>query len=63
MEYPVNRDTALSVEEIIRNEGAMPATIAIVNGVVKIGLDYEDIDNLAKGGHEGSRKTSRRYIK
>ena len=38
MEYPVNRDTALAVEQIVRDGGAMPATIAIVAGVIKIGL-------------------------
>ena len=30
MEYPMNKDTALGVEEIIRNNGAIPATIAII---------------------------------
>jgi len=39
MEYPVNRDTALAVEAIVRDNGAVPATIAIIGGVVMIGLD------------------------
>lgn len=60
MEYPVNRDTALSVEEIVRNNGAIPATIAIVKGVVKIGLEREDIELLSLEGRLSSRKCSRR---
>jgi pseudouridine-5'-phosphate glycosidase len=50
MEYPVNRDTALAVEKIVRENGAIPATIAIINGVVNIGLEESDIDHLAKEG-------------
>lgn len=38
MQYPMNRDTALAVEEIIRKEGAVPATIGILGGVIQIGL-------------------------
>ena len=60
MEYPINRDTALQVEQIVRDNGAIPATIAIVGGVVKIGLTSEDIEILALGGHANSRKCSRR---
>ena len=39
MEYPVNRDTAVAVEQIVRENGAIPATIAIINGVINIGLE------------------------
>ena len=60
MEYPMNRDTALAVEEIVRQNGAMPATIAIVAGVVKIGLEKEDIELLSSEGRLSSRKCSRR---
>jgi pseudouridine-5'-phosphate glycosidase len=60
MEYPVNRDTAVGVEDIVRAHGAIPATIAIINGVVKIGLDREDIEYLSKEGKIASRKCSRR---
>jgi len=60
MEYPMNRDTAVAVEDIVRNNGAVPATIAIINGVVKIGLENEDIELLSKEGHHNSRKCSRR---
>ena len=37
MEYPQNKDTAMSVEDIIRQNGAIPATIAILEGRIKIG--------------------------
>lgn len=43
MAYPTNRDTALAVEEIIRQQGAIPATIAIIKGVIKVGLSKEEI--------------------
>ena len=61
MEYPVNRDTALAVEEIVRQNGAIPATIAIISGVIKIGLQKEEIEMLSKDGKLTSRKCSRRY--
>jgi pseudouridylate synthase len=61
MEYPVNRDTALAVEQIVRENGAIPATIALINGVVRIGLEKEDIEYLSKDGKLSSRKCSRRY--
>lgn len=60
MEYPMNRDTALAVEAIVRENGAIPATIAIINGVVKIGLEAEDIEHLSNEGRHNSRKCSRR---
>lgn len=47
MPYPENVNMALMVEDIIRKEGAVPATIAILNGVVKIGLTKEEIEYLA----------------
>jgi pseudouridine-5'-phosphate glycosidase len=50
MEYPVNRDTAVAVEEIVRENGAIPATIAIINGVIKIGLELQEIEYLSKDG-------------
>ncbi|MBU1141205.1 MAG: pseudouridine-5'-phosphate glycosidase [Firmicutes bacterium] len=48
MPYPENVSMALRVEEIIRKEGAVPATIAILNGRIKVGLDKEEIEFLAK---------------
>lgn len=48
MPYPANRDTALTVEATVRKNGAIPATIAIINGELRIGLDDETIDTLAQ---------------
>ena len=48
MPYPDNVKMALEVEEIIRKEGAIPATIAILNGVIKVGLSEDEIEHLAK---------------
>lgn len=62
MEYPVNRDTALAVESIVRENGAIPATIAIMNGVIKIGLSEADIEFLSKEGKQNARKCSRRDL-
>lgn len=61
MPYPKNKETALEVEEIVRSYNVTPATIAIVKGVVKIGLSLDEIDYLAKKGREVT-KTSRRDI-
>jgi pseudouridylate synthase len=47
MPYPQNVETAREVEEIIRQNGAVPATIAIINGKIKIGLSEEDLEFLA----------------
>ena len=48
MPYPHNRDTALMVEETVRENGAIPATIAVVEGKLHIGLDHDAIDRLAQ---------------
>ena len=50
MPYPQNYETAIKVEEIIRENGAIPATIAIINGKLKVGLSNEEIELLAKEG-------------
>lgn len=60
MEYPVNRNTAVAVEDIVRANGATPATIAIINGVIKVGLELSEIEYLSKDGKQNSRKCSRR---
>ena len=44
MPYPQNVETALNVEKIIRDHGAVPATIAISPGRLKAGLSGEEID-------------------
>lgn len=48
MPYPKNVETALAVEEVIRENGAIPATIAIMNGKCMVGLSKEQIDFFGK---------------
>ena len=50
MPYPQNVETALKVESIIRECGAVPATIAIIGGRLKAGLSKEEIDYLGRTG-------------
>jgi|TARA_R110002051_G_scaffold321345_2_gene408727 pseudouridine-5'-phosphate glycosidase len=61
MPYPQNVETALKVEQIIRDNGAVPATIAILNGRLKVGMTHEEIEYLGKAG-QAVIKTSRRDI-
>ncbi len=58
MPYPQNVETALKVEEIIRENGALPATIGIIKGRIKIGLTADEIEYMAKS--EDVAKVSRR---
>ena len=48
MPYPQNLETALAVENIIRNEGAFPATIAVSGGRIKIGLSRQELQQFAQ---------------
>ena len=61
MPYPQNVETALNVEKIVRNCNAVPATIAVLQGRLKVGLDASEIENLGRAGPEVT-KTSRRDI-
>ncbi|MFT5436067.1 MAG: pseudouridine-5'-phosphate glycosidase [Ulvibacter sp.] len=61
MPYPKNKETALKVEQIIRNQGAVPATIALINGKIKVGLTENEIDYLAQSGNR-ILKASRRDL-
>ncbi len=61
MPWPDNATTAKEVEQIIRDAGAVPATIAIINGRLKAGLTGEEIDTLAKAG-QSVAKCSRRDL-
>lgn len=61
MPYPQNVETALKVEQVVRDNGAIPATIAIINGRLKVGISKEEIDYLGKKGHDVI-KTSRRDV-
>ena len=61
MPYPKNVETALMVEDEIRKNGAVPATIAIINGRLKAGLSKDEIEYFGKKG-TAITKTSRRDI-
>ena len=51
MPYPENLKTAKNVEDVVRNNGAVPATIAIINQAVHIGLSAEQLEWLAKANN------------
>lgn len=61
MPYPQNVETALKVEQVIRENGAVPATIAIIGGRLKAGLTREEIEHLGKTGYDVP-KVSRRDL-
>ncbi|KAH9790067.1 Indigoidine synthase A family protein [Citrus sinensis] len=61
MPYPQNFETAKEVEAIVRNNGAVPATIAILEGLPCVGLSTEELERLAKLGSK-AQKTARRDI-
>ena len=46
---PENLEVARAIEEIVRDEGAVPATIAVVEGMVRIGLDRDALETIATG--------------
>ncbi|WP_431027995.1 pseudouridine-5'-phosphate glycosidase [Lysinibacillus sp. LZ02] len=60
MPYPQNVQTAREVEQIIRENGAVPATIALIDGQIKIGLSDEELEMF--GNAQGVAKTSRRDL-
>ena len=60
MPYPDNLSTALDAEKIIREEGATPATIGLVDGKIKIGMSKKEIELFAK--NSDVTKVSRRDI-
>ena len=61
MPYPQNVETALNVEKIIRDNGAVPATTAIIGGKLRVGLSKDEIDYIGKKGLKVT-KASRRDI-
>ena len=61
MPYPQNVETACAVEETVRAHGAIPATIAIIGGRLKVGLSKDEITYLGKKG-QGVIKASRRDL-
>lgn len=58
--YPANRDTALAMEQAVRDAGAIPATIAILKGQITLGLSVEQVEDLAQA--KNVRKCSRRDL-
>ena len=61
MPYPQNLDMAKKVEAIVREHGAVPATIAIMDGRFCVGVSGEDLERLALEGHKAA-KASRRDV-
>jgi len=61
MPYPQNVETAQSVEAVIRAGGAMPATVAILDGQMKVGLSEDDLERLGRTGLAAA-KASRRDL-
>ena len=59
--WPDNLETAKRLEATVREAGAVPATIAVLDGVVKIGLDEEELLRLAKSDSD-IQKLSRRDL-
>lgn len=62
MSYPLNRETALRCEEIVRSTGAVPATIGMLSGQIHVGLSATQIDRLADESNLTKVKLSRRDI-
>ena len=58
MPYPENLDFAAKVEEVIRAEGCVPATIALLDGRIKVGLEADELEVMCKAENVG--KVSRR---
>lgn len=61
MPYPQNYEMALAVEDKVRERGAVPATMAIIGGVLRCGLEKSEIESFAKKGTQ-ILKVSRRDI-
>ena len=57
MDWPANLETALSVEETVRSGGAVPATIAVIDGALRVGLSEAELSALARA--DGVAKLSR----
>ena len=61
MPYPQNLETALAVEQVVRDNGAVPATIAVIGGRCHVGVAGETLEELAKTGLNAA-KASRRDL-
>jgi len=60
--FPTNVETALAMESAVRESGAIPATIAIMNGDITVGLTEDQIEELAQADEGSVRKCSRRDL-
>lgn len=60
--YPLNVETALAMENAVREQGAVPATIAVLKGKITVGLTESDIERLASLPAGSVRKCSRRDL-
>lgn len=60
--YPVNVETALAMEQAVRDHGAVPATIAVLDGQIRVGLTAAEVERLADLGPDAVRKCSRRDL-
>ncbi len=49
MPFPQNLETALAVEQVVRDNGAVPATVAVIGGTPHVGLSPELLERIAKG--------------
>jgi pseudouridine-5'-phosphate glycosidase len=58
--YPTNLETARQMETIVRQQGAIPATIALLDGQLRVGLSDDELEHLATA--KGIRKVSRRDL-
>jgi len=52
MPYPQNIELAKEVSSILRERGVIPATIAVKDGIFRVGLEQDELENLAKAGEE-----------
>lgn len=59
MPYPENAKTAMNCEKIIRSYGVVPATIAILDGIITVGLTESEIDYLGKTGYNALKVSTR----
>jgi pseudouridine-5'-phosphate glycosidase len=59
MPFPQNLETALAVEAIVKKEGCIPATIAIMDGNIKVGLNSDELELFAKQGTLATKTSSR----
>jgi pseudouridine-5'-phosphate glycosidase len=60
--YPANVETALAMENAVRAQGAVPATIAVLKGKITVGLSFDEIERLGKMPAGNVRKCSRRDL-